>query len=109
MQSVAVALLEHQSLDEIVAYFETMDLHISIRSDAPVYTPEEMLCLSNVVRRQLRKKDQPTCWAALAARDGRIVARWCGSGMTDEDAIRSAAKRWRVEQIGTQAENDPPD
>jgi hypothetical protein len=102
-----VALLEHESLDEIAAFFATMDLHVVIHSDAPVYTPEKLRRLPSKVRRELRKKDQPTHWAALAKPDGRIVARWYGSGTGDEDAIRSAARRWRIEQIGSEAENNP--
>jgi hypothetical protein len=103
-----VTLLEQRSLDEIAAFFSSMDLRIVIHADAPTYTPEELRELPSEVRRELRRKDQPTHWAALAKPDGRIVARWYGSGMGDDDAIRSAARRWRVEQMGSQAENDPP-
>ena len=103
-----MALLEQQSLDEIAAFFGTMDLRVVIHNDAPVYTPVELRRLPSEIRRELRRKDRPTHWAALAKPDGRIVARWYGSGMSDEDATRSAARRWRVEEIGSEAENNPP-
>jgi hypothetical protein len=55
------------------------------------------------------RKDRPTHSAALAKPDGRVVARWYGSGMGEEAAIRSAARRWRVEQIGSGAERNASD
>jgi hypothetical protein len=97
-----VALLEHESLGEIAAFFATMDLRIVIHADAPVYTAEELHRLPSKVRRELRKEHQPTHWAALAKPDGRIVARWYGSGTGDEDAIRSAGAplAHRADRVG---------
>jgi hypothetical protein len=102
-----VTLLEQRSLEEIASFFVAMHLRIVIHTYAPSYTPEELRRLPSEVRRELRRKDRPTHWAALAKPDGRIVARWYGSGDGDDDAIRSAARRWRVEQIGSEAENNP--
>jgi len=101
-------LLEQRSLEEINQFFGVMDIDIVVHGEAPTRTPDEIRRLPSSIRRTLRSRDQPTHWAALTKPDGRSVARWYGSGHDEESAIRSAARRWRVEQIGSEAENNPP-
>jgi hypothetical protein len=100
-----VALLEQRSLAEIAEFFESHQLRVIVHTDAWVPSADERRRLPSSLRRELRK-DRPTHWAALTKPDGELVARWYGSGMGEEAAIRSAARRWRVEQIGSEAESD---
>jgi hypothetical protein len=101
-------LLEQMSLEEISQFFGAMEIEIVVHGEAPTRTPDEIRRLPSSIRKTLRSNDQPTHWAALTRPDGRNIARWYGSGLDEESAIRSAAKRWRVEQIGSEAENNPP-
>jgi hypothetical protein len=70
---------------------------------SPVPRPEEWRRLSREERRA-RRADRSTHWADLGDR-----WRWYGSGTSHEDAIRSAARRWRVEPIGSGAERNASD
>lgn len=86
-------LLEHRPLDSILAYFEARDLTLRVHTSPPARpSKEEARRLSREVRRAL-DTDASTHWVDLGS-----VAPHYGRGRTAEEAIRSAARRYRVEQ-----------
>ncbi len=86
-------LLEHRPIAAIRAYFETKGLPLTVHASPPKPpSGEQMRRLPRSVRRAI-ETDTSTHWVAL----GR-VARHYGSGRSEEEAIRSAAKRYRVEE-----------
>ncbi len=86
-------LLENQPLASILAYFEERGLALTVHTSPPLPpSPEEMRRLPRVVRRAI-EEDESTHWADLGA-----LARHYGRGGTEEEAIRSAARRYRIEQ-----------
>jgi len=94
-------LIERQPLAEIEAFFEGRGFRLKVDTAAPpTPTAEEIRRMPSIVRKALRdrKRKPPSHWVHLCGLDGTIVARWYGSGDSPEDAIRSAAARWRVEQ-----------
>ena len=95
-------LLEHLPLDEIVAYFAAQGLQPRLHAEAP---PKPTRQERRKLLRELRDGPPPYAhWVALGS-----VARWYGGGDTEEDALRSAARRWRIEQIGTDNQRKPGD
>lgn len=86
-------LLEHRPIASILAYFETKGLPLTVHTSPPEQPPTEKLRrLPRPVRRAI-ETDASTHWVALGS-----VARHYGSGRSEEEAIRSAARRYRVEQ-----------
>ena len=94
--------LEHLPLDEIVAYFAAQGLSPRVHTEAPpTLTSEERRRLP----RGLRHGPPPHAhWVDLSS-----AVCWYGGGDTKEDALRSAAQRWRIEQIGIGNERKPGD
>jgi hypothetical protein len=66
----------------------------------PTPTPDELRSMPSRARRVLRRQQQhpPKYWVDILRLDGAVAHRWYGLGTTSEDAIRSAAERWRVEE-----------
>lgn len=86
-------LLEDRPLSEILAYFEARDLTLTVHTSPPEPpSGERIRRLPRAVRRAL-DTDQSTHWVDLGS-----VAHHYGRGLTEEDAIRSAARRYRIEQ-----------
>lgn len=86
-------LLERRPLDSILAYFEARDLPLRVHTAPPVPpTREELLRLPREVRHALQA-DESTHWVDLGE-----VAHHYGQGRNEEEAIRSAARRFRIEQ-----------
>lgn len=103
-----MSLLEERSLGEIAEFFETVGIRILVHLNRYEPSNDELRRMSSEARRYWRRTDLPTHWAALTKLDGSVIARWYGSGYDDEDATRSAARRYRIEQIGSEAEHRPP-
>lgn len=63
--------------------------------------------MSSQEKRSVLKQPHPTRWTDLVDAAGNVIAPWYGSGFTHDDAVRSAAKRWRIEQVGTDNQRRP--
>ena len=86
-------LLEHRPIEAILAYFETKGMILTVHTIPPEQPSEEKLRrLPRSVRRAM-ETDTSTHWAALGS-----IAHHYGRGRTEEEAIRNAARRYRVEQ-----------
>lgn len=90
-------LLEDRDIDDILGYFvaKGVPLTVHTRSPSPP-TPDQLRHSSRTVREAMLD-DASTHWAALGS-----VSDHYGGGSSEEDAIRSAARRYRIEQA-------PPD
>ena len=87
-------LLEDLPIQEIKAFFEDRGYTIAVGSQGwfrPTY--QEWRRLPRSVRRAVRRNSH-TFWAHLGS------VRAFGSGVTEQEAIRAAAKRYRYEQLG---------
>lgn len=86
-------LLEDRPISAIKAYFAAKGVPLTVHTSPPEQpTDDVMRRLPRRVRRALATSDA-THWAALGQ-----VSRHYGRGRSEEDAIRSAARRYRVEQ-----------
>jgi hypothetical protein len=89
-------------LGEIVAYFAERGLAPRVHTEAPpTPTAEELRRLSSALR---HGPPAHAHWVDLSP-----TIRWYGGGDTEEDAIRAAAQRWRIEQVGTDNARRPGD
>jgi hypothetical protein len=104
---VRVPLLEQMPMEEIASYFSGHGLSVVVHDEPPSMTDSERRQLRSSTRRRLDREKQPTHWAALVRSDGESVARWYGSGDDEESAVRSAAKRWRIEEVGWDNQRKP--
>ncbi len=97
---MADVLLEHLPLDEISAYFSARGLNPTVHTEAP---PTPTAADQRRLPRKLRHGAPPhSHWVDLSP-----TVRWYGSGDTEEAAVRSAAQRWRIEQVGNDNERGP--
>ncbi len=86
-------LLEDRPIAAIQAYFEAKGLPLTVHMSPPDRSSDdEMRRLPRSVRRAV-ETDTSTHWVALGP-----MARHYGSGCSEEEAIRSAAKRYRIEE-----------
>ena len=86
-------LLEERSITSILAYFDARGLPLVVHSSTPEQpTDEAWRRLPRTVRRAI-ESDTSTHWVDLGD-----VARHYGRGTSEEEAIRSAARRYRIEQ-----------
>ena len=86
-------LFEHRPVETILAYFEAKGLTLTVHTSPPEsLSAEELRRLPRSVRRAI-DSDASTHWADLGG-----VARHYGSGSNEEEAIRSAARRYRIEE-----------
>jgi hypothetical protein len=83
-----MALPEEEPIPEIVLWFQEKGLDVEVHQDPPAQ-PEQQS-----VSRELRDAPIFTYWCSIGG------ARWFGGGWTHNEAIRSARRRWRVEQDG---------
>ncbi len=94
-----MALIEQGSLAEILQFFDQRGMPLEVTTTPPSFSEAELLRMSSDARRSLRTH-QPTHWASLGG------IEFYGSGDSEDAAIRSAAKRFRIEQIGTDPAHD---
>jgi hypothetical protein len=83
-----VALPEEEPLAEIVLWFREKGLDVEVHRDPPA-RPEQQSG-----SRERRVAPNFTFWCSIGD------AQWFGGGWTHDEAIRSARRRWRVEQDG---------
>ena len=85
-------LLEDRPIAAIEEYFEAKGLALRVHASPPT-TPsdDEMRRMSRELRRAI-ETDTSTHWADLGP------LRHYGSGHSPDEAIRSAARRYRIEQ-----------
>ena len=88
---------EHESADDITRWFQDNGFTVSVHQDQPP-SPEP-----GTLSRGLLSKwpDESTHWCEL--RSDEITVRWYGSGASADDALRSARRRYRIEE-----ETSPP-
>lgn len=102
------ALLENRSPEEIASYFAAEGLVLYVHANAPIASSRsEIRHAVSDSPGVLTTKQRATHWADLTKANGEVVARWYGSGFAHDDALRSAAQRWRVEQVGTDNQRHP--
>ena len=90
-------LIEDSSLDEIVAYFERAGIQIRVHNERP----------SNSPAGDSRRRAE--WWVDLLAGDDGVGWPHFGRGEDQGGAIRSAAARWRIEQVGLNNQRKPGD
>lgn len=90
-------LIEDSSLDEIVAYFERAGIKIKVHKERPPDPPAG------------GSRHGAEWWVDLHAGDAGGGWPHFGSGEDQEGAIRSAAARWRIEQVGLNNQRQPGD
>jgi hypothetical protein len=96
-------LLEKRPIPEIRAFFEARGLVLAVHTTPPrPATSEELRGMSSEVRRA-RAKDTSTHWADLGP-----LFRHYARGRSEDDAIRNAAQRYRVEQADPDAVSANP-
>ncbi len=83
--------LEDRPIAAIKAYFESRGLPLTVHTSKPERPSNDEMRLHRSVRRAIQN-DVSTHWVDL----GRTSHY--GSGRSEDEAIRSAAKRYRVEQ-----------
>ena len=87
------ALLEDRAVEDILRYFAEQGLLVTVHTRPPdTPTPDRLRQAPRPVRQRMLS-DTATHWAALGS-----VSDHYGSGSSVEEAIRSAARRYRVEQ-----------
>ena len=98
----AVNLIEELPIDVIEEFFAERGLLIFSHQVSP-RRPDASSWrrLPREIRRRLTSEPTPTDWVDLRAVGGETVHRWYGSGSSPNEALRSAARRYRVEQLGT--------
>ena len=85
-------LPEDAPVPDIVAWFAERGLALELHQDAPPRPDPK------TVPRSLRNRPEFSHWCGIGG--GQQRARWYGGGWSADEAIRSARKRWRVEQEG---------
>lgn len=86
-------LLEDRPIAAIRAYFAAKGMKLTVHMSPPDRPSADLMRrLPRLVRRAI-ETNTSTHWAAL---DG--ISRHYGGGSSDEDAIRNAARRYRIEQ-----------
>ena len=93
------------SLLSIQDFFAAQGFRVVVhRQSPPEPTPDEVRRVSTVERRA-RRRFKPAYWADLEQLVAASRVRWYGGGDNEEGAVRSARKRWRVEQEGSHPPN----
>jgi len=87
-----VTLPEDEPIADIVAWFTEQGFELELHQDPPT-RPDP-----RTVSRALRHPPDFSHWCGVGA--GQQQARWYGGGWSEDEAIRSARARWRVEQQG---------
>ena len=85
--------LERRSIDDIREYFESKGLTLTLHTSSPEGTLSDQTQLSPNAERATRVTRPVMYWVSLGD-----VARHYGRGRTEDEAIRSAARRYRIEQ-----------
>jgi len=94
-------LLEDRPLDAIRAFFEARGIQLVVhRKPRPRYSKQELRRLPRSVRRAI-EQDTSTHWVDLGT-----FWPYFGSGTSDEEAIRRAARRYRIEQADPEASGE---
>ncbi len=83
-------LPEQEPIEDIVAWFAGQGFDLELHQDAPD-RPE-----ARTVSRTVRDASEFSHWCGVG-RSG-----WYGGGASDDNAIRSARSRWRIEQEGSE-------
>ena len=85
--------LEERPIADLLEYFATKGMPLAVHKAPPEPpTKKQLRKLPKSVRHAI-ESDESTHWADLGH-----VARHYGSGRSEKDAIRSAARRYRIEQ-----------
>lgn len=102
-------LIEDSSLDDIAAYFEDARIEIRIHNDGPTRPRSHGRPRQPTGSGSPPRGEELNWWVDLIGREGRPVWPHFGSGEDRESAIRSAAARWRIEQVGLDNQRRPGD
>lgn len=93
-----MGLPEDDPLPDIEAFFASRKFRVVVHEEPPPEpTPDEWRRMSSASRRARRDFGAPY-WADLQRIETSKLVRWYGAGETPEAAIRSARKRYRVEE-----------
>lgn len=88
-------LPEAEPISTIIGFFGELGYDVEVHAEPPA-RPDP-----RTVSRELRDVPSFSHWCGLN-RGGQTVARWYGGGWSEEEAIRSARRRWRIEQEGAE-------
>lgn len=93
-------LPEDDSLDAIHEFFAELGFSLVVHRNSPPEPSEaEWRAMSREIR-NARKALSVTHWADLRSLTSESVAPWYGGGNDEGEAIRSARRRWRIEEEG---------
>ena len=85
--------LEDRPIADILDYFAGKGLPLTVHSSPPdPLSADRLRTLPRSVRRAI-ESDESSHWADLGT-----IAHHYGAGRSEDDAIRSAARRYRIEQ-----------
>lgn len=90
-QHQTVALPEDEPVAQIKKWFADLGFDLVTHTEPPVRPDPQTVSMAE------RSAPEFSHWCAL-----RPGPRWYGGGWSEEEAIRSARKRWRVEQEGVE-------